>query len=435
MTIANPLLETWQTPFGVAPFATIAAEHYAPAYNIALATHLDELNAIAANQDAPTFENTLAAFDKAGRLFRRIDGVFKNLTASESSPQLQAVEREMAAPIASHINAIYTNAELFMRIEHVYECRQLLDLDAEQIRLVERIHLDFVRAGAMLSTQAKTRYGDIMRDLAKLHTQFSQNVLRDEGEFNLLLDSEADIAGLPAFVLASSRQAALERGIADKHLITLSRSHIVPFLTFSSRRDLREKAFNAWLMRGEFHDGDADKDNKKVAQQIMRLRLEQATLHGYTCYADYALADTMAGSQQAVLDLLNNVWTRASARSRVEAGDLQATAISLGDDIKIEPWDWFYYAEKIRKARYDFDEAIVKPYFSLERMTEAAFDCATQLFGITFTTRDDISAYHPDVKTYEVKDADGKSIALFLHDNFARATKRMDECVSAAKPY
>lgn len=424
MNIANPLLETWQTPFGIAPFAKITAEHFAPAYNIALAKHLEELNTIAAHPDSPTFENTLAAFDKAGRLFRRIDGVFKNLTASESSPQLRAVEREMASPIASHINAIYTNADLFMRIEHVYICRHQFELNTEQIRLVERIHLDFVRAGAMLSTQAKARYGDIMRDLAKLHTQFSQNVLRDEGEFQLLLEGEADIAGLPAFVLASSRQAALERGIAGKHLISLSRSHIVPFLTFSSRRDLREKAFKAWLERGEFHDGDMDADNKNVAQQIMRLRLEQATLHGYSCYADYALADTMAGSQQAVLDLLNNVWTRASARARVEADDLQATAIAAGDAIKIEPWDWFYYAEKIRKARYDFDEAIVKPYFSLERMTEAAFDCATQLFGITFAARDDISAYHPDVKTYEVKNAVGKSIALFLHDNFARSTKR-----------
>ncbi len=424
MNIANPLLETWQTPFGIAPFAKITAEHFAPAYNIALAKHLEELNTIAAHPDSPTFENTLAAFDKAGRLFRRIDGVFKNLTASESSPQLRAVEREMASPIASHINAIYTNADLFMRIEHVYICRHQFELNTEQIRLVERIHLDFVRAGAMLSTQAKARYGDIMRDLAKLHTQFSQNVLRDEGEFQLLLEGEADIAGLPAFVLASSRQAALERGIAGKHLISLSRSHIVPFLTFSSRRDLREKAFKAWLERGEFHDGDMDADNKNVAQQIMRLRLEQATLHGYSCYADYALADTMAGSQQAVLDLLNNVWTRASARASVEADDLQATAIAAGDAIKIEPWDWFYYAEKIRKARYDFDEAIVKPYFSLERMTEAAFDCATQLFGITFAARDDISAYHPDVKTYEVKNAVGKSIALFLHDNFARSTKR-----------
>jgi peptidyl-dipeptidase Dcp len=424
MNATNPLLEPWQTPFGIAPFAAITPEHYAPAYAEALASHLAELYAIAINQDAPTFENTLAAFDKSGRLFRRVDGVFKNITASESSPDLQAVEREMAAPIAAHINAIYTNQELFKRIDHVYQRRNQLALSAEQIRLCERIHLDFVRAGAMLAPEAKTRYGVIMGELAKLHTQFSQNVLRDEGAFQLLLDGDLDTAGLPAFVLASSRQAALERGVTDKHLITLSRSHIVPFLTFSSRRDLREKAFKAWLARGEFHDGDTHKDNKKIAIQIMHLRLEQAQLHGYTCYADYALADTMAGSQEAVLKLLNDVWTRASARARIEADDLQATAIANNDNIKIAPWDWFYYAEKIRKARFDFDEAVVKPYFSLARMTEAAFDCANKLFGITFTERPDIRAYHADVKTYEVKDANGKPLALFLHDNFARATKR-----------
>lgn len=201
--------------------------------------------------------------------------------------------------------------------------------------------------------------------------------------------------------------------MANKYLITLSRSHIVPFLTFSSRRDLREKAFKARLARGEFHDGSVDKDNKNVAVRIMQLRLEQASRHGYPCYADYALADTMAGSQQAVLDLLNKVWTRAAERTRSEADDLQATATSLGDNINIEAWDWFYYAEKIRKARFDFDEAIVKLYFSLEQITLAAFDCAAKLFGITFTARDDISAYHADVRTYEVKNADGKSIAFF----------------------
>lgn len=214
MTNANPLLETWQTPFGIAPFAGIKAEHFASAYALACTTHLDELQAIATNVDVPTFENTIAAFDKAGRLFRRVDGVFKNLTASESSIELQAVEREMAAPIAAHINAIYTNAPLFKRIDSLYQPRLTLSLSAEQIRLVERLHLDFVRAGAMLSAEAKTRYGDIMGQLAKLHTQFSQNVLRDEGEFQLLLESDADTAGLPPFVLASSRQAASERGMA-----------------------------------------------------------------------------------------------------------------------------------------------------------------------------------------------------------------------------
>ncbi len=421
---ANPLLSTWDTAFGIPPFARFNATDFTPAYQTAIAAHVAELNAIANCPDAPGFDNTLAAFDRSGRLFQQIDRVFENITASETSPALQAVEREMAAPIAAHVSNIYTNAALFARIDTIYNQRNSFGLDAEQLRLTERIHLDFVRAGAKLSPAAKQRYGDIMQKLAELNTRFSQNVLADEAEFQLVLRTADDLAGLPPFVLAVARQAASERGIADGHLITLSRSHIVPFLTFSSRRDLREKAFKAWLTRGEFHEGDSARDNKNVAVEIMNLRLEQANLHGYSNYADYALADTMAGTQQAVLDLLNNVWTRASARARIEAGDLQDTATSNGDNITIAPWDWFYYAEKVRKARFDFDEAAVKPYFPLDRITNAAFDCAQRLFGISFTLRPEISAYHPDVQTYEVKNAAGDTVAIFLHDNFARATKR-----------
>ncbi len=428
---ANPLLAEWKTPFGIAPFAAIHATHFEPAYEIALIAHSTELDEIANNPNIPTFENTLAAFDRSGRLYQRVDRVFSNLTSSETSPALQAAERALAGPVAAHENAIYTHAALFSRIDSVYNQRASLGLNAEQIRLTERIHLDFVRAGAKLSSSAKKRYGEIMEKLAELNTRFSQNVLADEGEYQLILRTKDETAGLPPFVLAASKQAAVERGITDGHLITISRSHIVPFLTFSTRRDLREQAFKAWTTRGEFHSGDTLRDNKMVAVEIMNLRLEQAQSHGHTNFADYALADTMAGSQQAVFDLLNKVWTRSSARARIEAADLQDTATANGDNITIEAWDWFYYAEKVRKSRYDFDEAVVKPYFSLARMTEAAFDCAHRLFGITFTLRTDIVAYHPDVQSYEVKNGAGKTIAIFLHDNFARATKRGGAWMSA----
>ncbi len=431
ITSANPLLAEWDTAFGIAPFANIDAAHFEPAYKIALTTHRAELDAIAINPEPATFENTLAAFDRSGRLFQRVDRVFENLTSSETSPALQAAERALAGPVAAHVNAIYTHEALFKRIDSVYNQRAGLGLNAEQIRLTERIHLDFVRAGATLSPAAKKRYGEIMEKLAELNTRFSQNVLADEGEYQLVLRTAEETAGLPPFVLAASKQAAMERGINNGHLITISRSHIVPFLTFSTRRDLREQAFKAWITRGEFHDGDPQQDNKRVAVEIMNLRLEQAQLHGHSNFADYALADTMAGSQQAVFDLLNKVWARSSARARIEASDLQDTATANGDDITIEAWDWFYYAEKVRKSRYDFDEAVVKPYFSLARMTEAAFDCANRLFGITFTPRTDIVAYHPDVQSYEVKNSSGKTIALFLHDNFARASKRGGAWMSA----
>ena len=432
----NPLLSAWNTPHGIPPFELINAAHFKPGFEVALADHRRELAAIGGNPAAATFENTVAAFDKSGRAFKRIEMVFSNLTASETSPALQNVEREMAAPLAAHDNAIYTDAALFARIDQLFATRQTLALDAEQLRLLERIHLDFVRAGAKLAPSAKQRYGEVMEQLATLNTRFSQNTLADESEFHLILRSAEELAGLPPFVLAASKQAALERGMSEGHVITLSRSHITPFLTFSSRRDLREKAFKAWLTRGEFHEGEfhedeSARDNKLVAVEIMTLRLEQARLHGYDNYADYALADTMAGNPAAVLELLNNVWTRASARARIEAQDLQDTARACGDDISIAPWDWFYYAEKVRKARYDFDEASVKPYFSLERITEAAFDCANRLFGISFKELPDVRAYHPDVKTYEVTDRTGNLTAIFLHDNFARATKRGGAWMSA----
>ena len=430
-SINNPLLSDWATPHAIPPFDLIRAAHFKPGFNQALLEHRRELAAIGNNPEAPTFDNTFAAFDKSGRLFKRIEMVFSNLTASETSPELQSVEREMAAPLAAHDNAIYTDAALFARIDALFVKRNALSLDAEQRRLLERIHLDFVRAGAKLSSADKQRYGEVMEQLATLNTRFSQNTLADESEFQLVLKSKDELADLPPFVLAASKQAALERGIKDGHVITLSRSHITPFLTFSSRRDLREKAFKAWLTRGEFHEGDQARDNKLVAVEIMNLRLEQAQLHGYTNYADYALADTMAGKPAAVLELLNNVWTRASARARIEAQDLQDTAKASGDDITIEPWDWFYYAEKVRKARYDFDEAAVKPYFSLERITEAAFNCADRLFGIRFKEMPGMQSYHPDVKTYEVSDRKGNLQAIFLHDNFARATKRGGAWMSA----
>ncbi len=431
ISTTNPLLAAWNTPHGIPPFQLIDAAHFKPGFEVALADHRRELSAIGGNPAATTFENTVAAFDKSGRAFKRIEMVFSNLTASETSPALQNVEREMAAPLAAHDNAIYTDAALFARIDQLFTTRKTLGLDAEQLRLLERIHLDFVRAGAKLEPAAKQRYGEVMEQLATLNTRFSQNTLADESEFQLVLKTADELAGLPPFVLAASKQAALERGITDGNVITLSRSHITPFLTFSSRRKLREQAFKAWLTRGEFHEGNPARDNKLVAVEIMQLRLEQAQLHGYDNYADYALADTMAGNPSAVLELLNNVWTRASARARIEAQDLQDTAKASGDAITIEPWDWFYYAEKVRKARYDFDEASVKPYFSLERITEAAFDCANRLFGISFKELPNVRAYHADVKTYEVTDRNGNLTAIFLHDNFARATKRGGAWMSA----
>ena len=426
--LANPLLDEWNTPFGMPPFDLIRAEHFVPAFTVALKAHRDEIDAIAGNADAPTFDNTVAAFDRSGRLFARAEQVFYNLTASNTSPELQAAERELAMPLAAHGNAIYMHAGLFKRVDALHAKRKSLGLTAEQTRLLERIHLDFVRAGAKLAGDAQKRYAEVTEKLAELTTQFSQNVLADEAGYQLLLASEDDLAGLPEYLRAAARQAAVERGVTEGWVITLSRSLVVPFLTYSTRRDLREQAFKAWIARGEGSNVPGKYDNRAVIVEIMKLRLEQARLHGYASYADYALVDTMAGSKDAVATLLNEVWGPAKLRAADERSALQALAdaenAGRGVTVAIEPWDWRYYAEKVRQARYDLDDAQVKPYFSLERMVEAAFDCAQRLFGISFVARPDLKGYQADVKVYEVRNAEGEAAGLFLQDNFARATKR-----------
>ena len=423
MTLAtdNPLLQPWDTLHGLPPFRRIRTEHFAPAFEVALAEHLADIERIAGSAAAPGFENTIAALDRSGRLLDRVGSLFHNLTASETSPPLQAVERDMAPRLAAHNNKVYSNAALFARIDALHEQRAALKLSPEQLRVLERIHFDFVRAGAKLAPAAQQRYGEVMQRLAELTTRFGQNVLADEAAYRLVLRDESDLAGLPDFVRASARQAAAERGLSDAGVITLSRSHIVPFLTFSQRRDLREQAWRAWTTRGE-HAGEHD--NRPVAREILSLRNEQARLHGYAAFADYALADTMAKTQRAVADLLQQVWPAAKARAEEEREALQAIALSRGESFPIEAWDWRFYAEKVRQARYDIDEATTKPYFRLERMVEAVFDCAQRLFGLRFVALPQVQAYHDDVIVYEVQDQGGAVLGVFLHDNFARPSKR-----------
>ena len=428
LATSNPLLQPWNTRYELPPFDAVQASHFRPAFDAALKEQMAEVDAIAASPERPTFDNTVAAFDRSGRLLARLEGLFYNLTASETSPALQAVQLELAPLMAAHGSAISMHAGLFARIDSLFAQRDSLDLTPEQTRLLERIHLDFVRAGAKLAPDAQQRYARVMERLAELTTRFAQNVLADESAYRLVLRSEEELAGLPGFVRAAARQAAAERGIADAHVITLSRSHIVPFLTFSDRRDLREQAWRAWVSRGE-HEGEHD--NRPVAREILTLRREQARLHGHACYADYALADTMAGRREAVTGLLQKVWEPAKAAAERERAALVGLLHSRGEPAQIEPWDWRYVAEKVRQVRYQLDEAEVKPYFPLDRMVEAAFDCAERLFGLRFVAQPDVKVYHPDVKVYEVRGADNQLVGVFLHDNFARPSKRSGAWMSA----
>jgi peptidyl-dipeptidase Dcp len=434
MSDTNPLLQDWTGPFGLPPFAAIEPAHFAPAFEVALRQHRGELDAIAARSEAPTFANTLAAFDRSGRLLDRLEKLFYTLGASATSPDLQAAQRAMAAPLAAHNSAVYMHQGLFRRVDALYGERASLGLSADQLRLLERVHLDFVRAGARMAPAAQQRYAQVMERLAELNTRFAQNVLADENGFQLLLRDEAsgadDLAGLPAFVRAAARQAAQERGLEEVYLITLSRSHIVPFLSFSERRDLREQAWRAWVGRGE---NAGETDNREIAREILGLRNEQARLHGHACYADYALADTMAGTREAVMGLLDRVWEPAKAAAEAERQALVGMMASMDHHFELQAWDWRFYAEKVRKARYALDEAEVKPYFPLDAMVAALFDCAERLFGLRMVARPDVAAYHPDVRVYEVRNADDSLRGVFLHDNFARPPKRSGAWMNALR--
>ena len=425
---ANPLLQPWTTPYGLPPFADIRAEHFVPAFEEALRLHVAEIRAIADAPAPPSFDNTLAAFDRSGRALSRIEKVFFNLTSSETTPALQAIEREMSPCLAAHHSAIYLDAALFARVDDVHRHRGELDLTPEQLKLLQRVHFDFERAGARLSESAKARHAAIVERLATLSTRFAQNVLADEAGYRLRLTEERDMAGLPQDLRAAAHEAARERGESAAGLITLSRSLIVPFLTFSERRDLREAAFKAWIRRGE---DDGDHDNRPIARETLALRNELARLHGYRSYAEFALVDRMAGTPVAVAQLLAQVWEPAKARAATESDALRATALAHGATHPIEPWDWRFYAEKVRKAHYGFDGAELKPYFALDRMLGAAFDTAERLFGLRFAERRDLPAYHPDVRVFEVRGRDDRVVGIFLSDNFARQSKRGGAWMSA----
>lgn len=424
----NPFFTEWKTPFGIPPFDKIKPEHFTPAFERGMEQHKAEIKAIADNPEKPTFANTIEAMERSGVLLTDVANVFFNLSSSNTNDELEKIQLELAPVLANHNSEISLNPKLFARIDAIYQERDALNLTAEQKRLVERIHLNFVRAGAQLPEEKKQRLAAITQKLATLSTQFSQNVLADEKSFKLELDGERDLAGLPEFVRQAAAQAAADRGMPGKYVVTLSRSSIEPFLTFSDRRDLREKAFKAWISRGD--NGD-EHDNKGLIKEIVQLRIERANLMGYPTFADYKLADTMAKTPAAAEELLLKVWEPAKARAAQERDMLQEMARQEGQNIEIQPWDWRYYAEKVRKAKFDLDESEVKPYFQLDKMIEAMFYTANQLFGVTFTELKDVPLYSPDVRAYEVKDKAGKHVAVFLSDNFARPSKRSGAWMSS----
>jgi peptidyl-dipeptidase Dcp len=426
--LSNPLLETWTTPFGAPPFPAIKPEHFMPAFEQAIAEHEAEIDAIAGSEDAPTLVNTIDALELSGRRLRDVSSVFYNLAGAHTNEALQKVEREIAPVIARHRDSILLNESLFVRIRELHAKKETLGLNEEQARVLDRYHTRFVRNGANLGPEQKKRLAAINERLATLGTQFSQNVLADEKSYRLVLETEEDLAGLPDFLRAAAAEAAKERGLEGKYVITLSRSSIEPFLQFSKRRDLRETAWRAWISRGE-HEGSTD--NRPIAAEMVTLRAERARLLGFATYADYRLDDTMAKTPKAALDLLHSVWSPAAQKAAREREALQAIIQAEGGNFEAAAWDWRHYAEKRRKAEFDLDEREIKPYLQLDKMIEAVFETAGRLFGLRFTPRRDVPVYHPDVRVWEVTDADGRHVGLFYGDYFARPSKRSGAWMSS----
>jgi peptidyl-dipeptidase Dcp len=416
----NPLLIAWQTPHQTPPFDTITPEHFLPAFEQAFADHSAEIAAISHDPAAPDFANTITALERSGKLLTRVSAVFYDLVSAHSNPAILEIDKEVSLRMARHWNPIMMNAVLFGRIALLHENRANLKLSAEEMRLLERTYTRFHRAGAGLSEEAKTRMAEINERLAHLGTSFSHHLLGDEQDWVLEL-SEADCAGLSDSFVAAAKAAADERDMAGKTIMTLSRSFVEQFLKSSPRRDLREKVYKAFTARGD--NGNAN-DNKAIIGEILALREESAKLLGFPTFAAYRLEDSMAKTPEAVRDLLERVWKPARARALADRDELQALIAEEGGNFDLAPWDWRYYAEKVRQRKADFDDGAIKPYLALDHMIEAAFDCATRLFGITFTERRDIPVWHPDVRVWEVRDGSGAHKALFYGDYFARPSKR-----------
>ena len=416
----NPLLLAWQTPCETPPFDQIRPEHFLPAFEQAFVDHSAEIDAITHDPAVPDFANTITALERSGKLLAKVSAVFYDLVSAHSNPEILAIDKEISPRLARHWNPIMMNAVLFGRIAMLHENRKSSGLTPEQLRLLERTYTNFHRAGAGLSEEAKTRMAEINERLAQLGTTFSHHLLADEQDWVLEL-SEADLAGLPDSFIAAAKAAARERKLAGEAVVTLSRSSVEPFLKSADRRDLREKVYRAFVARGD--NGNAN-DNNETIVEVLALREESAKLLGYPTFAAYRLEDSMAKTPEAVRGLLERVWRPARAKALADRDELQALIAEEGGNFQLAPWDWRYYAEKLRQAKANFDDAAIKPYLALDNMIEAAFDCATRLFGVTFAERKDIPVWHPDVRVWEVRDRDGHHKALFYGDYFARPSKR-----------
>jgi len=419
----NPFFKEWTTPFGVPPFEEIEVEHFVPAVEEGIKQHEAEIEAIVDNSEEPTFENTILAFDKSGKLLTKVNSVFGPLNSANTNKEMQAVAREISPMRTAHLNDIAMNAGLFKRIKAVYDKRNQLNLDQEQVRLVEKFYEDFERGGANLSAEDQEKLKEINIELADLYLQFSENLLAETNDnFKLVIDNEEDLAGLPEDVIARAASAAEAAGESGKWVFTLAKPSWIPFLTFSEKRDLREKLYRGYFMRG---DNDNENDNKEIIKKIIPLRDQKAELLGFENFAAYKADVNMAKTPEAITDFLMKLWEPALKMAKQDVKEMQAIADREGADIKIESWDWWYYSEKLRKEKYDFDEEEVKPYFSLDAAKEGVFYVCKNLYGLTFEQLYDVPTYHEEAEVWQVKESDGSHLAILYMDFHPRDGKRV----------
>ena len=417
----NPLLAEYDAPYGVPPFDKINDEHFGPAYDEALQQHATEIDSIANNAEAPTFDNTILALENAGSLLTRVSSVFSNLNSANTNPNIQALDKELAPKLSAHRDNISLNEQLFDRVKAVWEARENLGLNSEQLMLLEKSYKNFVRNGANLNEADKETLRNINSQLAVLTTQFGQNVLAETNAFELIVEQEEDLAGLSEGLIAAAAETAKNKGHEGKWVITLSNSSVMPFLQYADNRELRKQVWEGYKNRG---GNGNDRDNSEILVKIANLRLQKANLLGYPTHAHYVLEEAMAEHPANVKKLLDDLWQPAIATAKVEADDIQKEIEAEGSNFDPAPYDWRYYSEKVRQKQFALNEDELKLYFSLESVRQGAFDVATKLFGITFKQLDNMPVYHPEVEVYEVLESDGSHIGVFYVDYFPREAKR-----------
>lgn len=417
----NPFFEQWDTPFGTPPFHLIEDHHFIPAYEEAIKQNNAEIEAIVNNAEEPNFENTILAYDKAGELMSKVGAVFGGINGANTTPRMQEIARETTPMLSAHRNAIRFNQDLFARIKAVYDKRESLDLNHEQMRVVEKIYNDFARNGAALPEEQREQLKKLNERMSMVSLQLSQNLLAENNGFTLLLESEDELAGLPDDVIAGAAEMAEKEGQPGKWMFNLSKPSWIPFLQFSERRDLREKLYTEYIMRG---DNNNENDNKELFKELMMLRKEMSQILGYDNYAEYFTSEQMAQNPDNVFEFLLKVWEPALKRAKEERDDMQKIIDREGGNFELESWDWWYYAEKVRKEKYNLDEDEIKPYLTWDNVKDGIFYVTNKLYGLTYKERTDIPVYHEEVKAYEVIDHDGSHLAVLFIDPHPRASKR-----------